>query len=73
MNPNPSCSKNRKLKEKEKKGKLKMKRENKIKSTINDLDRLVRNMDRPQKLGIFYEGPKVESEAGKMVTVLVKI
>ena len=30
-------------------------------------------MDRPQKLGIFYEGPKVELKAGKMVTVLVKI
>ena len=38
MNPNPSCSKNRKLKEKEKKSKIKMKSENKIKSTINDLD-----------------------------------
>ena len=36
MNPNPSCSKNRNLKEK--KSKIKMKSENKIKSTINDLD-----------------------------------
>ena len=30
-------------------------------------------MNRPQKLGIFYEGPKVELKAGKIVTVLVKI
>ena len=31
------------------------------------------NMDRSQELRILYEGPKVESKAGKMVTVLVKI
>ena len=33
----------------------------------------VENMDRSQKLGVFYEGLEVESETGKMVTVLVKI
>ena len=33
----------------------------------------VGNMDRSQELGILYESPKVESKAGKMVTVLVKI
>jgi len=38
MNPNLSCSKNRKIKGKEKKNKNKMHRENKIESTINDLD-----------------------------------
>jgi len=38
MNPNLSCSKNRKRKEKEKEKENKMQRENKIKSTINDLD-----------------------------------
>ena len=41
MNSNPSCSKNRKLKEKEKKSKIKIKRENKIKSTVNDLDKFL--------------------------------
>jgi len=41
MNPNPSCSKNRNEKEKEIKSKIKMKRENKIKSTVNDLDNAV--------------------------------
>ena len=30
-------------------------------------------MDRSQELGVLYEGPKVESKTGKMVTVLVKI
>jgi len=44
MNPNPSCSKNRKLKEKEKKSKIKMKSENKIKSTVNDLDIPLKNL-----------------------------
>ena len=38
INPNPSCSKNRKLKEKEKEKENKVKRENKIESTVNDLD-----------------------------------
>jgi len=45
INPNPSCSKNRKVKRKEKKSRIKMKRENKIESTINDLDtRLITTM-----------------------------
>jgi len=38
MSSNPSCSKNRKIKGKGKKKKNKIKRENKIKSTVNDLD-----------------------------------
>jgi len=30
-------------------------------------------MDRSQKLGVLYEGPKVELEIGKMVIVLVEV
>ena len=33
----------------------------------------VRNMDRPQKLGIFHEGSKVKSKTGKIVIIFVKI
>ena len=30
-------------------------------------------MDGSQELGVFYKGPEIESKAGKIVTVLVKI
>jgi len=30
-------------------------------------------MNKSQKLEVLYEGPKVESETGKMVIVLVKV
>ena len=33
----------------------------------------VQNMDRSQKLGVFYEGPEVKSKTGKIVTIFVKI
>ena len=45
INPNPSCSKNRKMKKERKEKWNKVKRDNKIKSTVNDLDKLSLDKD----------------------------